>query len=108
MTEKVRDSTKHIRFNNYLTRELNKNVGFDKDFTTFSDIVVHACTRLVIELKYENENETAMSALLKILETPEGKEIFDKVVANKNERSSKKQSAVMIENIYVEDEDTEF
>ncbi len=108
MAEKARDSTKHVRFNNYLVKELNRYVGPDNDFNTFSDVVIHACTRLIIELKYENENETALSTLLKILETQEGKELFDKIIKEKNKQTSKKQPITIVEDIYVEDEDTEF
>jgi len=94
---------KSIEFENYLLSELLKLVGNGKEFNTLSGLVIHASTEFIVKYKLEKENENALEILIKILETPEGKVIFDKVI----KKNSINDLSTIIEKGTIEDEDVE-
>ncbi len=98
--KKKRDVT--ITMSPYLKLQLDNIIDLG-EFTSISELITHASTEFIVRYKLEKENESAVDVLIKILETPEGKELFDKII----KENSKKSLSNIIENGTIEDEDVE-
>lgn len=83
-THQRKRNIKSIDLNNYLD-EKNQKLVDAGIFSTPTDVIVTALIEFHARYDLEKDNFTAVKILLGMLQTPEGKEAFEKVTQKKKE-----------------------